>query len=470
MKIALIQLPHFYGNGLSRPPECYPLGLGYISRHLTDNRIQHEGVDLWSLGYTEQEAIKKLDLSKFDFFGISAYSTQYKYLKNFSLLLKKRYPDTPILCGGPGPTFSCEVILKNTGVDVCVISEGEHTLVDLLQNFSRMEEVKGIAFQKNDRIIRTTAREPIADLDKIPFPDRSLFDFEKIINTANAIHARHHRPELKKKPRRSADIIAGRGCPYSCNYCSKTFSGVRLRSIKNLVDEIQHLQSTYDVNHLQFNDELVLVGKKRSLELCNELKKLNITWSCQGRINQVDKEILTAMKEAGCIDIGYGVESISQSILDRMNKRQKAETILPVIKMTKEIGINPIIQYMYGYPGENDQTIAATIRFFKEIDHPFIGFTTTPIPGTTLYQECLQKGLIPDEEEYLLRLDSGYNIDGAMINMTEFSDQEFLAKKRRLMIIITHNYLIRRPLRYMMFGFDLVKRRLVAFFRRIVSK
>jgi radical SAM superfamily enzyme YgiQ (UPF0313 family) len=461
VKIALMQLPHFYGAGYSRPPAFYPLGLGYLSNYLTDNDIQHEGVDIWDLGYTEQEAIDNIDLSRFDFFGISAYSTQYKYLKNLSLKLKQRYPRTPIICGGPGPTFSHEVILKHTGVDVCVLGEGEQTIIDLLRQYDRLDAVKGISFLKDGRVYCTPTREPLADLDALRFPNRTLFDFEKIVNTSGGFIW----PDLKDRSlMRSADIIAGRGCPYTCNYCSKTFSGVRLRSIDNLVEEIKHLQSVYHINHLQFMDELVLVGKKRTLELCKKMQELNITWTCQGRINQVDREILTAMKQAGCTEIGYGVESISQSILDNMNKNLKADTIVPVINLSKEIGIKPVIQYMYGYPGETDETIDATIAFFKEIDHPFIASTTTPIPGTKLYQDCLQKGLITDQEDYLLRLDSGYNYDnpeGKLINMTGFTDKEFLAKKRRLFIMITHNYLKKRPVQYFLFIADFIKRRFV---------
>ena len=466
MNIALIQLPHFYGDGNSRPPTCFPLGLGYISNVLSDNGIQHVGIDLWNLGYTEQEAVDKIDFSQFDFLGISAYSTQYKYLKNFSLRLKKQHPHKPIVCGGPGPTFSHEVILKNTGVDVCVLGEGERTIIDVLQNYSTLDAVHGITYLKNGAVHHTPARAVIANLDEIRPPNRKLFDFEKIIQTSNTINAQANRPELKDKPRRSADIIAGRGCPYFCHYCSKTFSGVRLRSITNLMEEIRHLQSAYSIDHLQFNDELVVVGKKRTLELCDELGKLGITWSCQGRINQVDREILTAMKRSGCIEIGYGVESISQSILDRMNKNLKAETIVPVIKMTKDIGIEPIVQYMYGYPGEDDRTIAATIQFFKEIDHPFVGFTTTPLPGTKLYEECKQKNLIGDEEDYILHLDSGYNRDATLINLTEFTDQEFYAKKRRLMMIIMHNYLKKRPLKYASFLFDFFTRKTLGLFKR----
>ena len=160
-------------------------------------------------------------------------------------------------------------------------------------------------------MVSTPPREPIADLDQLRFPNRELFDLEAVIATANLVKSGGKNVKANDM-RRSADIIAGRGCPYSCHYCSRTFDGVRLRSINNLVAEVKELQTRYRINHLLFNDELVLVNKKRTLELCEELKKLGITWSCQGRINQVDRDILVAMKEAGCIEIGYGVESISQ--------------------------------------------------------------------------------------------------------------------------------------------------------------
>ncbi|MBI5887054.1 MAG: cobalamin B12-binding domain-containing protein, partial [Deltaproteobacteria bacterium] len=330
MRVALIQLPHFYGNGLSRPPECYPLGLGYISNCLADEGIAHDAIDLWGLQYTMEEALEKIDYSKYDFLGISAYATQYGYLKEFSLGLKKRRPDTPVICGGAGPTFSHEIILRNTGVDVCVLREGELTFVELLRNYSNPEKVKGIAYIKDGRAVLTGPREAIKDLDSLGFPNRELFDMEKII--ANASYERTHRVSsaVRDAPRRSADILAGRGCAYSCNYCSKTFEGMRLRSIDRVVAEAEELKARYRINHLAFNDELLLVNKKRSLALCAELKKLGVTWSCQGRINQVDREILSAMKDAGCVEVGYGVESISQPILDRMNKRLKAETRVPV--------------------------------------------------------------------------------------------------------------------------------------------
>ena len=99
ISVGLIQLPHFYGGNYSRPPECYPLGLGYISNVLTENDIKHSGIDLWGFQYTEEQALGLIDFSQFDFLGISAYATQYKYLKKFSLALKEKYPGKLIICG-----------------------------------------------------------------------------------------------------------------------------------------------------------------------------------------------------------------------------------------------------------------------------------------------------------------------------------------------------------------------------------
>ena len=217
------------------------------------------------------------------------------------------------------------------------------------------------------------------------------------------------------------------------------------------MSEIEGIRTQWDINHLQFNDELVILNKARTLDFCRQIKRFGLKWSCQGRIDRVDREMLDAMKDAGCEDVGYGVESATQSMLDRMNKKTKVEQFRPVIKMTREAGINPIIQYMFGYPGENDDTINATVEFFKEIDHHFVGFSTTPIPGTELYRSCLDKGLIRNEEDYLLRLDSGYNVSGMIINLTDFSDKDFVFKKRMLLLRIMHHHLKRKPLEYMRF-------------------
>jgi anaerobic magnesium-protoporphyrin IX monomethyl ester cyclase len=450
MNIALVQLPHFYGENESRLPESYPLGLGYVSAYLNEHGVAHEGIDLWRMLLPVEQALDAFDWGGYSILGISAYSTQYRYLREFTLGVKQRWPHVRIMCGGAGPTFSAAPILRNTGIDVCVIGEGEVTALDLIEHIDVPEQVPGVAYLKDGEVVFTEDRPYIRDLDTLPLPNRGLFDMEAYVVQAGKVAGRSGGRRSKARPRRTADIIAGRGCPFACRFCSKTFSGCRLRGLDSIAEEVDMLQRDWGVDHLSFNDELVVTSKRRILGLCERLRGRDITWSCQGRIDQVDRAILEAMKEAGCVDIGYGVESASQSILDAMDKRIDATMIVPVIEMTYEVGIDPVIQYMYGYPGENDETIAATEQLFAAIDRPYIGFTTTPIPGSPLYEEVRAKGLIGDEHDFLMRLDSGYNLQGAMLNLTDMTDDEFVAKKMQLAFRVNHAYYKRRPLLYAM--------------------
>ena len=241
MNVILVQLPHFFGAGQSRLPECYPLGLGYISSVLTQHKIDHAGLNLWEKQWPARQAAENFDFSDFDVIAIGAYSTQYQYLKEFSLLLKKRYPDKPILCGGPGPTFNADVILRRTGVDICVLGEGERTIIDLLGHLDNPGAVSGIAYKSGDAVTATSSREPIRDLDEIPLPNREMFDMKEVMRRKAVLSSGKNYLDIDKSGRRAADIIAGRGCPYLCRFCSRTFKGVRLRKIDSIVAEARQL-------------------------------------------------------------------------------------------------------------------------------------------------------------------------------------------------------------------------------------
>jgi len=440
MKVMMIQLPHFY-SATSRPATLYPIGIGYLASILRKNHVLVP-LDLWIDNVSVDKAMKLIDNNVPDIFCISTYSTQYAYLKEFVKRLKVKYPNIKIIAGGPGATFSYSVFLRDNPIDFCVIGEGEITLPELLDNIGHAVDVEGIAYIDKGEIVRTKERKQIADIDHLPFPDRDFFNFKKYLKNSKAERGLF-------KGLRSTNIIAGRGCPYKCTYCSKTFSGIRLRSVSKIEEEIKYLISKYDLEAIEFNDELVVVNKKRILEICECLKKLGIKWGCQGRINLVDEEILKAMKDSGCMYIGYGVESFDQGILDRMKKQIKVDQIIPVIEMTRKIGINPIIQYMYGFPGENEVTIKKTIEFFKRINHSYVGFITTPLPGTELYENAICRGLIKDEESYLIQLDSGYNRGEPIINMTEFSSEELVRKRYQLIKSINGNYYRKHPLIYL---------------------
>lgn len=437
MKVMMVQLPHLH-NGVRRSPAVYPLGIGYLVSVLK-GRHDLVPLDLWLEDIPMNRVFKLIDKTKPDVFCVSVYAAQYSYFKPFVSELKKKYPKKKIIAGGPGATFSYKVFLEKTAVDYCVLGEAEDTLKELLENMESPENVAGIAYKKGGKVVLTPKRAQISDLDSLPFPDRDFFDIERYISSYQASDCG------KFKGLKTLNLIAGRGCPYHCVYCSKTFSGFRMRSVGSIGEEIRTLKDKYGVQALDFNDELVIMNRKRSLDLCKVLKKSGLKWFCQGRINVMTREILGAMKEAGCESVGYGVEAYTQRILDSMRKEVSVKDIVPVIKMSREAGIEPRVQYMYALPGEDENSIKDTMRFFEEADLPYESVAVITFPGTKLYEDVRNRKLIPDEEKYLLGLDDGYTKDLPQVNLTGFSDKELVSGKRNLKKAIDKKYFLRHP-------------------------
>lgn len=423
MKILLINIP-----AGERTPSYFPLGLGYIAKILLNEGHDVKVLDIFAKGYNQKKVIEIIHSLEYDFVGISAMSPEYNYVKWLSKELKK-YHKGKIILGGALPTFSSEIILKNTEVDICIIGEGEETIKDIIKNKNNLKEVKGIYFREKNKIVKNHEREYIKDLDRIPLPAWDLFPIEIYLKTPSS-------PEGYCV--NSMNIITARGCPYNCNFCSKTFKGTRLRSIDNIINEIKELIKRYNVKVINFADELVMVNKQRMYELCKKIKPLNLKWVCQGRVNVVDYDILKTMKKAGCCEVGYGIESGSLKILKNMNKCATPEMAANAIIAAKKTGVRPILQTMFGYPGEDKQTIKETIDFFKKVHaHPDGVSITTPLPGTVLYEEVRKKGLIKDEEKYLEDLKGTGQFT---LNLTEMSDEELVKMKKFAEKTMHQNY------------------------------
>lgn len=433
MKVLLVQPPHYYGKN-SRPPQHFPLGLGYIATALKKRGHDLEVLDIYAHQYSDDEVEKKIKgLSHdIDVVCISALSTQYKYTKWLIRNIKAKF-DKPVIVGNALATFSTKILLENSAADICVIGEGEETITELLDNLSSVDRVKGICYRKDGNIFYTPPRPYIKDLDTISPPMREIFPMRIYLDNGYL----WGNPEIK-----SIDIISARGCPFNCRFCSKTFSGVRLRTIKNVIGEIESLRERYGVKGIFFNDELTLVNKERTYELCDYFRKTGMRWVCQGRVDKVDLDLLKCMKRSGCVALGFGVESGSQRILDNMNKGIRVEQTIKAINATKKVGIQPLIQMMYGYEGEDDESLVETINFFKTINSPTMALSlTTPLPGSYLYSSACERGLIKNEDKYVEKLDWGYCDDrDILINFTKFSDEESIKKRIETENTINSNY------------------------------
>jgi len=440
VKVLLIQPPHNYDGG-QRYPEAFPLGLGYISKVLADAGHDVKVLDIWAMQYSDAEVVRMLASADCDIIGISAISTQFAYTKWLIAEIKKAR-DTPVAVGNALATLTPDIVMEHTQADICVIGEGEITFKNVVENLGDLEGVKGIHFRRDGRIVKNRSQEYIKDIDSVDFPLRDIFPMDVYLK-----HCRVHGADIP-----AMNVIAGRGCPYGCRFCSKTFSGLRLRSVDNIVAEIKSLIEKYGIRGIVFSDELVVISKDRMLELCDKIKPLGIKWSCQGRSNLVDYEMLKRMKEAGCVSVGYGVESGSQTILDNMNKRITTEQSKRAIEDTVGVGMVPIVQLMYGYPGENESTLKETESFLKSL--PYVSRSTlsvtTPLPGSELWDLAVGRDMITDPVKYLEGIAGGYMHDAKsaryLVNFTNFSNDEFYRRLNMLERNIFVNKMMRHPL------------------------
>jgi len=437
VKVLLIQPPHRYEKW-ERGPSSFPLGLGYIAKVLLNQGHQIEVLDVWAHQYTNEDVTKKIKEFDCDIIGISALSTQYAYTKWLIPELKKHH-DSLVVIGNALATLTPEIVLKHTDADVCVIGEGEITFKNVIENINNLKRVKGIYFKQDGKIVKTEPQGYIKDLDSIDFPAWDLFPID--------IYLKHCRVHGSNIP--AMNIIAGRGCPYNCKFCSKTFGGVRFRSVDNIIQEIKVLIEKYNIGGIDFSDELVIINKERTYELCEKIKPLIIKWSCQGRSNLVDFDLLKKMKESGCVAVGYGVESGSQTILNNMNKQITVQQSRQAIVDTIKLGMEPIVQLMYGYPGENEKTLEETAQFLMSL--PYIRRATlsitTPLPSNWLWNYAISQGLIKDEEKYLEQLKGGYMHDAKtpLINFTNFTKGEFYRNLRTMEKRLLMNKIRRHP-------------------------
>jgi len=304
-----------------------------------------------------------------DIVGISVTTAKYGSALNISHLVKIFDPKIPVVWGGVHPTILPEETIKNKDVDIVVRGEGEYTFLDLIENIDNLNDVLGITYKENDKIIHNPNRPLIQNLDELPFPARHLL-----------LEKENYPPEA------FGNIFASRGCPYNCIFCAshKVWTRkVRYRSPENVVDEIKYIQKTFKTHHFRFEDDSFTINKKWVYEICNLLikEKLNIQWTTETRADIVTDDLIKKMKLAGCKNITIGVESGNEKILKKIKKGITIEQIKNANKILKQNGVGLSAFFMIGFPWETKREINNTISLMKELDPSIAVFSVaTPYP------------------------------------------------------------------------------------------
>ncbi len=414
-------------------PNCFPSGLGYLSSVLLSAGYEVEVLDINGYRYSRQEVEARVEASDADVFGVGGLITVYGYIKWLTQVVKRYHPDKTVIAGGSSATSIPRTFLECTKADIAVTGEGELTLPELmhaLRDGGNLEGLHGIWYKDgNGEIMARPSRPAIKDLDAIPFPAWDLFPMD--IYLGNPVGA----PNIRKwndggssnDAPLTMNILPSRGCPYQCIYCYHDFMGVkyRHRSAQNILDEIVSLVDRYGVNYIHFTDDDFVINRKHVMKFCDLIIEsgLNIQWGSSGRVNLMTEELLAKMAAAGCVWIGYGIESGSQKMLDVMKKQVTVEQARKAIELARKYISQVDCSFMMGTPGETRETIMETVEFCKEMDlAPEVIFFATPYPGTELYDIARERGLIEDEEKFVLNLwEQGEKIT---VNFSELSDEE----------------------------------------------
>jgi anaerobic magnesium-protoporphyrin IX monomethyl ester cyclase len=388
----------------------FPLGLGYLAA-ITNARghatriynAEFEKEDWPSLSTRErinnhslfaevlsndahgvwQEFRRVLEAEKPDIVGFSCTSASIMPCLKMAREVKKT-GNTIVVFGGMHPTILPEETAKENGVDYIITGNAEISFpafVDAVAWKQNPVLIKGVGRYENGKLYISDSPDDPDDLDIYPFPDReALVNFEE------------HKPFL-------GAIIASRGCPYKCTYCSGknlTSRKVRYRKVPEIVKEIRLLHEKYNMNYITFYDDAFVVNKEKVKELCREImaQNLKINWAAFVRVDSVNEEMLDLMRQSGCTELGLGVESGSDRVLKLANKGYNRAQALTGVKLIKKMGIRPLINIMIGFPYEKETDVEDTINLIKELGVLTNINTVTPYPNTELYDECVELGLI----------------------------------------------------------------------------
>jgi anaerobic magnesium-protoporphyrin IX monomethyl ester cyclase len=392
--VTLVNPP--YPRGSSGHPPQAPVGLGYLAAVLEKNKYEVDVIDCSALKLSHEEFRGEISKRQPAIVGITSATLTYKSALKLARITKETCPNCLTILGGVHVTFWDDKALQECPyLDVVVRREGENTLLELVQKLEAhktFHDVLGITYRKDGEIVRNPDRPYIENLDELPFPAFHLWPRDR------------HR-----KDGEMFNLITSRGCFYWCKFCATVrMHGrkYRVRSPKNVVDELESLHNTYGATQFTFFDDVFTLDNARIEEICKEIKKrkLKINWYCGTRVDMVTKELFLKMKEAGCVGVWFGVESGSQHVLDAMRKGISTEQTMIVFGWLREIGLKPIPNVVLGFPGETKQTIWKTIKFVEKISPDDISCydVATPFPGTPMYDLVKEKGWlkITDFDKY----------------------------------------------------------------------
>ena len=353
----------------------YPhLGLAYIAGYLKSKGINCSVIDAKFERINMEEIGRRLSSLAPNVVGITAMTHEIAQASNVAEVTKKILPGAVVVIGGAHATaLPFQTLVQYPVFDIAVIGEGEHTffelVIDTIDKAKDLRNIRGIAFRTTKGIQQSEPREPIKNLEDLPFPAWETL------------------PRSEEYP-----VMTARGCPFRCKFCMRVMGNkLRKRTPENVVDELKICIHNYKPKRIYFVDETFTVDKayvNRLLELLleNGIHK-QIRWDCQSRPDLVDYSLLQKMKAAGCHTISFGIESGNEETLKASGKGITLNQAANAVKVTKRAGLQTDGYFIFGHPFETLKTAMDTINFATKLNTSKVTFgIMVPYPGTEIYE------------------------------------------------------------------------------------
>jgi len=379
-----------YAKGTNEATMYPPLGIAYIASTLEKQGIVCKIIDAHVLRLDQKEIYQQAKSFHPDIIGITAMIVSAEAAISLGAYLRKKFPNTLLVFGGPYPTAESAFVLKQTNGDIVVQGEGEDTIVDIIRRPNELPSILGISYRSGKTIRQNPPRPLIADLDSIPFPAYHLLPSFS-----------HYKSRSRRTP--IGVMLTTRGCPYACIYCNKNIFGktFRMRSPTNVLTEMELITGRYGVRQIDILDDNFTLNTQWAETVLDKMieRKINVLLNFQNgvRADRLTPRLVKKMKRAGTYKAGIGIESGDPAIQKIIKKSLSLPKVKRAIDMLRKQNIVTVGFFMIGIPGETGSTIQKTIDFAKKVNPHIATFSVVvPLPQTELYDIVKQDGVFID--------------------------------------------------------------------------
>lgn len=378
----------------------YQIQLGALSAYLKRHGHEVEYMEFILTGQfdraSQDRLLNKLKTFSPDIVGFSSYELSFEWIMEMSTYVKSKI-DVPIIVGGYFATLKPDLVIAHPAVDMVCVGEGERPLAELLERMKNNREIldiKSLYIKKGSNIYKNKVGDLFENLDELPFIDRTIIDYQGHIGYPTGKHDAY------------LCVMASKGCPYNCSYCSNLFfknlydnsnKYVRFRSPANIIAEIEECEKNYKFNKISFEDDMFTVSLKWLKGFAEiYVKRFTYPFRCNIRPESAKNETLKILKDMGCEVVSMGLEAGDEKIRrDVLRRKMSNKMVIEAAKNIKESGIKLRTYNMVGIPNETITSMLKTIALnFKIAPHEVQTTVYYPLQGTDLGDICYVKNLV----------------------------------------------------------------------------